>query len=127
MAAAPDPGHSYRLAAYGIGGAGVAAIGVSSYLTLTARSKYNDALEAHCGGMANGCDDVGLEDTHDARHRANIATIVFSAGLAAVGGGVALYLLAPKGGAAEKPEDAALYVVPSLSPDGAGLVVGGHL
>lgn len=127
VAAAPDPGHSYRLAAYGIGGAGVAAIAVSSYLTLTARSKYNDALEAHCGGMVNGCDDVGLEDTHDARHRANIATIVFSAGLAAVGGGVALYLLAPKGGAAEKPEDAALYVVPSLSPDGAGLVVGGHL
>ena len=30
------------------------AIGVSSYLTLSARSKYNDALAAHCGGMANG-------------------------------------------------------------------------
>ena len=127
VAAAPDPGHAYRLAAYGIGGAGVVAIGVSSYLTLSARSKYNDALEAHCGGMTNGCDDVGLKDTHDARHQANIATIVFSVGLAAVGGGVALYLLAPKGAPAEKPEDAALYVVPSLSPDGAGLVVGGRL
>ena len=62
--------------------AGIAAIGVSSYLTLSARSKYNDALAAHCGGMTNGCDDVGLKDTHDARHQANIATIVFSVGLA---------------------------------------------
>jgi tetratricopeptide (TPR) repeat protein len=122
-----DPGHGYRLAAYGVGGAGVAAIAVSSYLTLSSRSKYNDALKAHCGGMTNGCDDIGLADTHDARHRANIATFVFAAGLAAVGGGVALYLLAPKGAAAEKPEGAALYVVPSLSPDGAGLVIGGHL
>jgi tetratricopeptide (TPR) repeat protein len=122
--AAPDPGRTYKLAAYGVGGAGVAAIAVSSYLTLTARSKYNDALKAHCGGMTDGCDSIGLAQTHDARHRANIATVVFSVGLAAVGGGVVLYLLAPKG---EKPEDAALYVVPSMSPDGAGLVVGGHL
>ena len=124
---APDPGRGYKLAAYGIGGAGVAAIAVSSYLTLSARSKYNDALEAHCGGMTNSCDDVGLAATHDARHKANIATIVFSAGLAAVGGGVVLYLLAPKASRAEKPEAAALYIVPSISPDGAGLVVGGHL
>jgi tetratricopeptide (TPR) repeat protein len=122
-----DPGHGYRLAAYGVGGAGVAAIAVSSYLTLTARSKYNDALKAHCGGATNGCDDIGLTQTHDARHQANIATVVFSVGLAAVGGGVALYMLAPKGKPVEKPEDAALYIVPSVSTDGAGLVVGGQL
>lgn len=119
-----DPGHGYKLAAYGVGGAGVVAIGVSSYLALSARSKYNDALAAHCGGMTNNCDATGLKDTHDARHQANIATVVFSVGLAAVGGGVALYLLAPSHHA-EKPDEAALYVVPSLSPDGGGLVLGG--
>jgi len=124
-AAETDPGHGYRLAGYVVGGAGVVAIGVSSYLALSARSQYNDALEAHCNGMTNGCDAMGLTDTHDARHRANLATIVFSAGLAAVGGGVALYLLAPKH--AEKPDEAALYLVPSVSPagDGGGLVLGG--
>lgn len=119
-----DPGHGYKLAAYAVGGAGIVAIGVSSYLTLSARSQYNDALKAHCGGMTNGCDAVGLTDTHDARHKANIATIVFSAGLAAVGGGVALYLLAPSHHA-EKPDEAALYLVPSVSPEGGGLVLGG--
>jgi tetratricopeptide (TPR) repeat protein len=127
VVATADPGHTYKLAAYGVGGAGVAAIAVSSYLTLSARSKYNDALKAHCGGVTNGCDDVGLKQTHDARHQANIATVVFSVGLAAVGGGVALYMLAPKGKSVEKPEDAALYVVPSVSTDGAGLVIGGQL
>ena len=119
-----DPGRGYKLAAYGVGGAGIVAIGVSSYLTLSARSKYNDALKAHCGGVTNGCDDVGLEATHDARHQANLATVVFSVGLAAVGGGVALYLLAPKHHA-EHADEASLYVVPSVTPEGGGLVLGG--
>ena len=122
----PDPGKSYRLAAYGLGGAGVVAIGVSSYMTLSAKSKYNDALKSHCGGMTNACDDIGLTQTHDARHEANIATIVFSVGLAAVGGGVALYLLQPHAAKGEKTEES-LYLVPSVGPDGAGLVFGGNL
>ena len=123
VAETPDPGKGYRLAAYGLGGAGIAAIGVSTYMTLSAKSKYNDALKTHCGGMTNACDSTGLTQTHDARHEANIATIVFSVGLAAVGGGVALYLLQPHATKTEKDE--ALYLVPSVSPDGAGVVVGG--
>lgn len=118
-----DPGRGYRIGAYALGGVGVAAIGVSTYLTITAKSTYNDALKSHCGGMTNGCDDIGLRDTHDARHRANIGTIVFAAGAAAVAGGVVLYLVRPK---AEHPAEA-VYVVPSVTPDAAGLVVGGTL
>lgn len=121
---ATDPGHGYKLAAYGVGGAGIVAIGVSGYLALSARSTYNDALTAHCGGMTNNCDATGLKATHDARHQANIATVVFSVGLAAVGGGVALYLLAPKHHA-EKPDESALYLVPSFDANGGGLVLGG--
>src|SRR5690348_17806381 len=34
---APDPGKNFRLAAYGLGGAGVVAIGISSYMTLSAK------------------------------------------------------------------------------------------
>jgi hypothetical protein len=117
-----DPGHGYRLGAYALGGAGLAAIGVSTYLTIAAKSKYNDALKDHCGGMTNGCDDIGLKDTHDARHQANIGTIVFIAGAAAIGGGVLLYVLQPQ---AEKAEQA-MYVVPSVAPDAAGLVFGGR-
>lgn len=121
----PDPGKSYRIAAYSLGGAGIVAIGVSSYMTLSAKSKYNDALKKDCAGMTNMCNDLGLTATHDARHEANIATIVFSVGLAAVGGGVALYLLQPHATKTEKSEDEALYLVPSVSPDGAGVVFGG--
>ena len=77
-------------------GLGILAIGVSSYMTLAARSDYKDALSAHCGGMTNTCDMTGLEITHDARSTANKATIVFFVGVAMAGSGAALYFLAPK-------------------------------
>lgn len=119
-----DPGHGQKLAAYVTTGAGVVAIGISSYLTLSARSKYNDALAADCGGMTNGCNQAGLDATHAARHEANIATVVFLGGVAAVGVGVALYLTAPH---ARPRDEHALYVVPTATSGGAGLVFGGRL
>ncbi len=128
------PGRNMRIGGIALGGAGVLAIGVSSIMTLSARSKYNDALDMYCNGMKNSCDPQGLDITHDARSTANVATVVFFVGLAAVGGGVALYMLAPKKTAVEDEEDdgggeeaeAMRYVVPSISPDGAGLVYGGR-
>jgi len=125
VAETSDPGKGYRIAAFAVGGAGIVAIGVSSYLTLSAKSSYNDALKKDCAGMTNMCNDAGLKATHDARHKANIATIVFSAGLAAVGGGVVLYLLAPHEAKATESTEESLYLVPSVSPDSAGLVFGG--
>jgi hypothetical protein len=122
---APVPGRTQRIAGLSLGGAGVVAIGVASYMTLSARSKYNDALTAHCGGMTNNCDDMGLSITHDARHEAHVATVVFILGGAAVGGGVALYLLAPK--ATSGSREHAMYVIPTVGPDGGGIVVGGKL
>lgn len=121
----PPPGRNQRLGGIVLGGAGVIAIGVSSILTLSARSKYNDAIDAHCGGMQTTCDDEGLTLTHDARSTANTATVVFIAGTAAVAGGVVLYLLAPEGESVE-PEKAARYIVPTVSPTSAGVVLGGR-
>jgi len=127
----PPPGRNMRIAGLAVGWAGVVAIGVASYMTLSARSSYNDALSKHCGGMTNGCDDIGLTQTHDARHEANVATIVFVLGTAAVGGGVALYLLAPHGdgrsGHRESADESGFYVVPSVSPEGGGIVIGGRM
>ncbi len=121
------PGRNMRLGGLVIGGAGVIAIGVSSIMTLSARSKYNDAIDEHCGGMKTTCNDEGLSLTHDARSTANTATVIFIAGSAAVAGGVLLYLLAPKGEAAERPTaQTSRYVVPAVSPTGAGLVFGGR-
>ncbi|HEY5949962.1 MAG TPA: hypothetical protein VIV40_30920, partial [Kofleriaceae bacterium] len=123
------PGRNMRLGGLALGGAGVIAIGVSSYMALSARSKYNDALDMYCNGMSNMCDMTGLEETHDARSTANKATIVFVVGVALVGGGAALYFLAPKGPApaAATEEQSSFYLTPAVSPDAVGVVFGGKL
>lgn len=124
------PGRNMRIAGIALGGAGVLAIGISSVMTLSARSDYNDALDTHCMGMTNGCNQMGLDITQDARSTANTATVVFLLGTAMVGGGVALFLLAPKGPAAsaESSDDdqASRYIVPTVTSSGAGLVYGGR-
>ena len=114
-----SPGRTQRIAGIAVGGAGIVAIGVASYLALSARSDYNNALAADCMGMKNACDPAGLTATHDARSRANIATAVGAVGIAAVAGGVILYLLAPDAASGEH----AFYVTPT----GRGLAFGGRL
>lgn len=115
------PGRNQRIGGVMLAGAGVIAIGVSSVMTLSAKGKYDDALEMYCMNAKNMCDPMGLEATHDARKTANTATVIFLVGAAAVGGGVALYLLAPKAATTEHA-----YIVPSVTPDGAGVVYGGR-
>jgi serine/threonine-protein kinase len=127
IATPPAPGRNMRLGGIVLGGAGVLAVGVSSIMTLSARGQYNDALEMHCMGVKNMCDPEGLMTTADARSTANTATIIFVAGIAMVGGGVALYMLAPKGAArTESQNETARYIVPSVTKDGAGVVFGGR-
>jgi tetratricopeptide (TPR) repeat protein len=119
------PGRNQRFGGLALAGGGVIAIGVSSYMALSAKSKYSDALDMYCDGMANNCDMTGLEITHDARSTANKATIVFIVGAAMVGGGVALYVLAPKGPATT--QEKSVYITPAIGPDGVGVVFGGKL
>src|SRR5688572_28880652 len=114
-----------RIGGIALGGVGVVAMGISSFMTLSARGKYNDAIETHCGGMKNNCDMTGLEITADARSTANKATVVFLVGVALVGGGAALYFLAPNGAAPAQTEEQAFYITPAISPEGVGVVLGG--
>ena len=118
------PGHTQRLLGLGLAGAGVVTVGIAGVLTLSARGTYQDALAAHCMGSTSMCDPEGLTTTHDARHTANIATVVTLLGVAAVGGGVVLYLLAPDHAAAS--DEHALYVSPVVDAQGGGLVFGGR-
>ncbi len=122
---AVDPGRNRRLIAYGVGGAGVVLIGTSTILTVVAKGKYNDALKNDCMNMTNACDPAGLTATHSARSEANVGTVLFIVGAGAVGAGVALYLTAPHG--AKLADESALYLAPSVSPDGAGIVLGGTM
>lgn len=118
------PGRTRRLVGISVGAVGVVGVGLATYLTLSARSTYKDAIDTHCMGSKDMCSDEGLSITSDARSRANIATVVTLLSLAAVGGGIALYLTAPKG-AAKESNTSALYVAPVVNGDTGGLVVGG--
>ncbi len=120
----PDTtGHGQRVAGVAVASVGVVAMGVSAYLGLKARSKYNDALAAHCMGMTNACDAQGLTDTHDARSAANTATIIFAVGAAATITGIVVYVIAPR---AASSTEHAFYVVPTTSSEGAGFAFGGR-
>jgi tetratricopeptide (TPR) repeat protein len=118
---AENVGHGQRVAGIVIAGAGVVTVGVSTYLALAARSKYNDALAASCMGMTNACNMQGLTDTHDARSAANTATIIGGVGLAAIAAGIVVYVIAPH---AASSTEHALYVVPTTT--GTGFAFGGR-
>ncbi len=122
----PDPGRGQRIAAYVVGGVGVAGIAVSSYLALSARNKYRDALASECANATDMCTAQGLTDTHDARRNANIATGVFIGGAAAVIGGIVIYVTAPKP-SRRRRTDESFYLTPRVGPDGVGLVFGGPM
>jgi hypothetical protein len=111
-----NPGRTRRIVGLSLAGVGAVAVGVSVYLTLDARSSYKTALADHCSGAPNMCDPMGLELTHDARSRANTATVIAIVGGAAAIGGVVLFLTAPSGA----------YIAPTAEKGGGGVVLGGR-
>ena len=77
-------------------------------------------------GDPQSCDDTGLDITHSARTRANVATVVTISGAALLAAGVVLYLTAPDGdGDSGDAEKNALYLAPSVGAEGGTLVFGG--
>lgn len=124
----PGPGHQRRLIGLGTAGGGVALVGIAGIVTLRARGDYHHALDAHCSGDKDMCDDIGQAATRSARRRANISTGLTVGGLAAVAGGLYLYFTA-RGEQAESASHAlhpghALYVAPVIG-EGTGVALGG--
>ena len=115
-------GRTRRFIGLGVAGAGAVAMGIAGLVTLSARGDYTKAIKDHCQGATDMCDDEGLSITHDAAHRANIATVVTLGGLAAVATGLIVYFTAPKTPAAA---ERALYLAPSVGADGGAVVLGG--
>jgi hypothetical protein len=114
------PGRTQRWLGIGVGAAGVAAIGVGLAFGASARSKNNEAHDQHCNDM-DQCDQTGVDLVDDAKSAAMLSTILTGAGIAAVAGGVALYLLAPSGETAR----AALRVAPAVDGRSVGIAVSG--
>lgn len=88
-------GSGMRTAGFIVAGAGVAALGVGTYLALDAKSDHG-AAERRCQPSPPSCEEGAYEAGEDARKQGTLATVLFVAGGAAIAGGGALWLLAPK-------------------------------
>lgn len=88
-------GSTQRTVALVVGGAGIVGLGIGTAFGLVAKSKLDQSNDGHCHG-ANLCDPTGVQLRSDSLSAALVSTIAFTVGVAAVAGGVVLWLTAPK-------------------------------
>jgi tetratricopeptide (TPR) repeat protein len=95
----------------------------SIVLALGAKRRYDDAVRDYCGGDRDQCTEMGVTETNAARRRGNLATVIGGLGLAAIAGGVYLWLTAPM----ETVEvgRTTARVTPLVAPDAAGVMLTG--
>jgi hypothetical protein len=113
-------GRSQRIAAVVVAGTGVAALGVGAIFTGLAVARNHDS-DAHCRG--NLCDALGVEQRAEALGNARASTVSVIAGLAAIGGGAALWFTAPAG--PKKPHSTGIQAAPAISSEQIGVTVRG--
>jgi serine/threonine-protein kinase len=98
--AAPGSGSSpLRTIGLVTAGAGLVALGVGSFLALSAKSNYDEAKKSCVG---NGCPAAPYEKIESARSQGSVATVVFIVGGAALATGAVLFFVAPSG-SSERP------------------------
>ncbi len=115
----------HRTLAYGLGGGGLALIGVSLIFGELARSRWNDA-QPHCYAD-HRCDPTGIDLAGSAGTLGNVSTATFAVGAGAVAAAAILLVIAPPVGA-EKVQPAnpmALHLVPDVGPAQIGLTIRG--
>ena len=101
----PTPPLKY--AAVASASTGLVALAVGTVYAFRARSKWADAKAHDCDGNGVCRNNTGVELVNDAGSKATIATISWVAGVALIGGGAAMWFLAPSPGKRE----------PALTPD----------
>ncbi len=95
---AAQSGAGQRMAAWIIGGTGLAAMGAGVALALVAKSSYDGA--SGCSGKQ--CNNtIDLDTSNAAMRTGNVATVVFVAGAVATTAGAILWLTAPRASANE--------------------------
>jgi len=116
-ASGSSQGSGQRVIGASLGGLGVVATAAGVILALKASSNWSSAKEG-CRDYPNACSPDAVSSGEDAKSSANVATVAFVIGGAALAGGAVIYFTAPKG---ERKESAlALH----LSPVGA--LLSGH-
>ena len=119
-ASSPRRQRKWVLGAAGLGAGGAVTMSVAGVMGIYARRHYNKAFaRGECFATPDGdrCSPEGHEMVDAARSRANLATGVFLGGVALVGGGIAMYLLAPR--------EQGLEVKPVMTPSSVGIAIGG--
>lgn len=97
-------------------GAGLVLVGIG--VGIYAHSKWNDQFPTHCQNPDDDhptCDQTGYTNTQNARTLGNVGTGVGAAGIVAAGIGAFLWFTAPKS------ETAHVAIVPTVTPEVAGL------
>jgi hypothetical protein len=111
-----------RLAALGVAGLGLAGIATGSAFGLSARSTWNDAVTNHCPALPV-CDPTGVREAGDAKQAANVSTVAFGVGLAALGAAAALWWTAAP--AATPTSGSTARISAAMDAHGPGFVVQG--
>jgi hypothetical protein len=102
----------------GLGGVGVVGLGLGTVFGLSAKSKLDQSNNGPCDA-SDHCTSQGLSLRHDANSAATISTIGFVAGGVALATGVALFLVAPRAGAAS----GSVVVAPAPMAGGGGALM----
>lgn len=117
LAPSPYEHSAQRTIAIALGGAGAGGLAIGIVLGFVAKSTYDHALNAECGGNANGgCSPQGMADGKAARSQAAASTVAFIAGGALLGAGAVIYFTAPK---------ASVRVGTTVGAERAGIVMAG--
>jgi len=82
-----------RPVGFGVGAAGIVALGVGTYFGITAISKWNSSNDVCPGTVCRT--QAGVTDASDAKSAALAADVTIATGLVAAGAGVVLLVLAP--------------------------------
>ena len=104
------PGRGQRIGGIVVGSAGVILLGVAAGFGVSTLKKVG--ASADLCGSDNFCDPDGITLRDQARASQTVGLVLLGAGVAAVGGGIAIYLTAPKAA----PSSSAIRVL--LQPSG---------
>lgn len=117
----PPPTPPLKYAAVASAGAGLIAVAVGTVYAVVARSNWQDAKALGCDQHGVCRDKKGVDLIHKAGSKATIATISLIAGVALIGGGSAMWFLAPSPGKRER----AVAPEVSVGPGGVHVSLGG--
>ncbi len=114
----PPPRPPLKYAAVASASAGLVAVAVGTIYAFSARSSWHDAKALGCDGSGVCRTQKGVDLINSAGSKATIATISLVAGVALIGGGGAMWFLAPSPGKPERPA-----VTPDVSVGRSGVHV----